>query len=219
MNNTILVGRCNDELNVAFPFYWASRIIEEAEKLEYDIIDLREENYVEEKVKSLIESKSPGIIFLNGHGNEYCTKGHGCMPVIIANKNDILLKDKIVYVLSCKTAKYLGPAACDKGCEAYIGYLEDFAFVYLDDNPLNDHIAKIYMEASNEIPLTILNGGSPKQAYENSQKIFEKWISFWEERWSGKAEPKIPIQAVGDILATLIADKEGQILFWNKSFG
>lgn len=213
MNQTILIGRCNDDPMVIFPFHWANVIKEEAEKLELEIIDLQKENYVEEKITKCIEENNPFFLFLNGHGEVWCTKGHKHLPVLIANKNDFLLKNKIVYVVSCYTAQYLGQMAYEKGCKAYIGYEDDFAFVYMNsDQPLDDNIAKIYMEASNKIPLIILNGGTPHEAYIGSQQIFDKWIDFWDKRWKGIEKTKVPINIVSDILAALITDKEGQRL-------
>lgn len=214
MSQTIFIGRCDCDSNVIFPFHWANRIREEAEKLELDIIDLQKEDYIEEKTKKLIEERNPFFVLLNGHGKVWCTMGYKCAPVLIANKNDFLLKGKIAYVVSCYTAQYLGQVAYDKGCKAYIGYEDDFAFVYMDeDNPLDDSIGKIYMEASNEVSLTILNGGTPKEAFEKSQKTFDKWIDFWEKKWRGIESTKVPTKVIGDILAALIIDKEGQRLF------
>lgn len=217
MNQTIFIGRCDDDYDVLFPFHWANRIREEAEKLELDIIDLQKEKYTEEKTTKLVEEHNPFFLFLNGHGAAWCSKGHQSIPVLIANKNDFLLKGKIVYVVSCYTAQYLGQVACDKGCRAYIGYEDNFAFVYMDvDKPHDDSIAKIYMEASNEVPLTILNGGTPKDAFKKSQETFDKWINFWEKRWLGEEKTKVPIKVIGEILATLITNKVGQRLFYNE---
>ena len=211
MNPTIFIGRCDDDPMVTFPFHWAEQIKEEAEKLEWDIIDLQKENYTEEKAMRCIEEHAPFFVFFNGHGEGWCTTGHKRRPVLIANKNDFLLKNKIAYY----TAQYLGQIAYDNGCKAYIGYEDTFAFVYLnEDAPLNDDIAKSYMEASNEVPLTILNGGTPKEAYEKSQKVFDKWIDIWEKRWKGMEKTKFPPKVIGEILATLIADKDGQRLFY-----
>ena len=87
-----------------------------------DIIDLQQENYIEEKTRKGIEEQAPFLVFLNGHGEAWCSTGHRRRPVLIANKNDFLLKGKIAYVVSCYTAQYLGQVAYDKGCRAYIGY-------------------------------------------------------------------------------------------------
>lgn len=214
MSQTVLIGRCDDDPTVIFPFHWAEQIKEEAEKLEWDIIDLQKENYTEEKTGRYLEEYAPFFVFFNGHGEAWYTTGHQRKPVLIANKNDFLLKDKIAYVVSCYTAQYLGPLAYDNGCKAYIGYEDTFSFVYLNENPLDDKYAKIYMEASNEVPLTILNGGTPKEAYEKSQKAFDKWINFWEKRWKGTEKTKVPPKMIGEILAALLIDKDGQRLFY-----
>lgn len=217
MTQTIFIGRCECDSSVKFPFNWANLIIEEAEKLEIDVIDLKREDYIETKTKEHIESSKPFFVFLNGHGEVWCSKGFEKEPVLIANKNDYLLKDKIAYVISCYTAQCLGQMAYEKGCKAYIGYEDEFSFVYMNkDDPLKDAIAKIFMEASNKIPLVILNGGTAKEAYEKSQKIFKKWIDFWWKRWKGIVKTKLPPRVIGDILAALVTNQEGQRLLTNN---
>ncbi len=216
MSESVFIGRCDCDSHVKFPFNWSELIIEEVEKLELDLVDLQKENFDEERTNKHIQTHNPFLVILNGHGTEWCSKGYNDIPVLIANKNDFLLKGKIVYVLSCKTAQYLGLVCYDRGCKAYIGYEDIFSFVYVnEEEPLKDTIAKIFMESSNIIPLTILNGGTPSQAYQESQKIFNKWIDFWWDRWIGKKETKIPPKVVGDILAALNTDKDGQRLFCN----
>ena len=213
MSQTIFVGRCECDAHLKFPFNWANFIIEEAEKLELDIIKLEKENYTEEKTKRHIRKFNPFFIFLNGHGKVWCSMGYNKESIIIANKNDFLLKNKIVYILSCYTAQYLGQVAYEKGCKAYIGHKDIFSFTYMDENdPINDKIAKIFMDASNQIPLTILNGGTPEEAYKNSQKMFDKWIDFWWKRWRGLEKTKLPPKVIGDILSALVTDEEGQRL-------
>lgn len=212
MNQTIFIGRCKCDSHLELPFNWANRIIEEAEKLELDIIDLKIEDYTEGKTTKYIKDSNPFFVFLNGHGKAWCSMGYKRESVLIANKNDFLLKDKIAYVLSCNTAQYLGQVAYEKGCKAYIGYEDIFSFVYIDKNSPNDKIAKIFMEASNQIPLTIINRGTPKEAYKKSQEVFDKWINFWWKRWRGIIKTKLPPKILGDILSALVIDKEGQRL-------
>ena len=216
MNQAIFIGRCECDSSVKFPYNWADLIKEEAEKLEIDIIDLQREDYIEINTREQIESSKPFFVFLNGHGEIWCAKGFNQQPVLIANKNDYLLKDKIAYVVSCYTAQYLGQTAYEKGCKAYIGYEDEFSFVYMNENnPQNDIIAKIFMEASNQVPLIILNGGTAKEAYKKSQEIYKKWIDFWWKRWKGIVKTKLPPKVVGDILVALVTNQEGQRLLTN----
>lgn len=214
----VLIGRCYYDQYVRFPFHWAEEIKDEAERLSFKVIDLQKENFTEDGIDKSIKEHDPFFIFLNGHGTEWCVRGHNDEPTIQANKNDILLKDKIVYCVSCLTAVYLGPTSFDKGCKAYIGYEDDFIFWCGDLNsPSNDTFARMFMEASNQVALTILNSGTPKQAYQNSQKVYDEYIEYWRERWLGRIKTSVPPQMVDEILGALITDKEGQRVFWNES--
>jgi len=210
---SILVGRCDHEIRVSYPFHWTQSVISKAKELNFNILDLKNENYVEEKFNSMIQIHNPFFVFCNGHGDEmgYSTQGHNNEVVISANKNDYLLKNKIVYVLSCNTAKCLGHIAFDKGC-SYIGYDDDFLFVFMKvEEPSADIVAKPFMEASNEIALTILDGGTPRDAFEKSQKKFDELIAYWGERLVGIKETEVPLEVVEAILGALLNDKECQV--------
>lgn len=184
-SKNILICRCKHDDKVKYPFCWAELIKEEAEDKGIKVIDLKEENYTEENFKNMIEQFDPFFVFCNGHGNLYSTKGHKDCCIIEACKNDILLRGRIAYLLSCDTVRILGKSAVNKGCPFYIGYTSKFKFPITSPEPddlLDDPWARGFMKASNQIPLTILNGGAPEEAYENSQKEFDKWIKYWESQ-------------------------------------
>lgn len=181
----IFIGRCSHDNDVKYPYFWAQVIKDTANSLNIKMIDLQNENFTKEKFKKLIEKYNPSFIFCSGHGNPWSIKGYNDKPVIEACKNDALLKDKIVYFVSCFTTKILGRSAIDKGCSCYIGYKSKLCyptFIPPPENILDDFWAKPFMEASNKIPLTLLRGGTPEEAYKNSQKEFNKWIKFWGEQ-------------------------------------
>ncbi len=90
-------------------------------------------------------------MFWNGHGDDNIVTGHKNEPLVIANKNDYLLKNKIVYAISCRSAKNLGREAVEKGALSYTGYDDDFIFCYESNKttkPLEDNTAKLFLEPS-----------------------------------------------------------------------
>lgn len=128
---------------------------------------------------NIVKKNQPSFIFFNGHGNETSITGHNNQPLVNANTNVEILKNKIVYALSCQSAKKLGPKSIKQGTKTYIGYTEDFIFVY-DTNkkkfPKKDEIAGCFLSASNQIAVSLLEKKSTGQAYADSQNAFQKNI-------------------------------------------
>jgi len=207
----ILVGRCDCDEHVKFPFYWCEEIINKSEQLGIKVIDLKKENFSELKFKKNIEEQNPKLILLNGHGDEFSAMGYNKEPVLIVNKNDYLLKEKIAHVLSCKTGAFLGQSAIDKGCKGYIGYHGQFRFWSIDNEPTKDGISRLFMEAVNIVALTLIEGGGIEKAYEESQGIYDKYIGFCMRQLRGEEEPKIKREYLVDILMVLRNNKKSQI--------
>lgn len=216
LTNSVLIGRCDCDDVVKFPFYWCEEVIKEAEKLGFNVIDLKRENFIEDKFNKLIVVHNPNFIFLNGHGDEYCAMGFRRTPVITINKNDYLLKDKIAHIISCKTAACLGYFAIDKGCKGYIGYNGIFGLWSINSNPVEDKISKIFMEAVNIVSITLLNGGTLEEAYNNSQKVYNNYIELLMKRLFKQDDGDIKREYLFDILTVLKNNKKNQIFISNN---
>jgi len=109
----------------------------------------------------------------------------GETDIVTRCKNDHLLKDRIVYALSCHTFSILGHSAKNKGCKCYIGYNNEFRFPFLElseDKVFQDEISEPFMRVSNEIMFSLLRGKSPEEAYTNSQKLIDEFIDFYQKR-------------------------------------
>ena len=119
---TILIGRCSHEDVLEYPHYWMEKVIIEAEKLDFKVIDLNNHNFERDKLIRMLKEKQPFMVILCGHGESYSIKGHDNKKVIDFCNEDYLLKNKIVFVISCYTAKELSKSAISKGCKYYIGW-------------------------------------------------------------------------------------------------
>lgn len=189
----ILIARTIKKKNdpTEYIFHWAEIVKNEAELLGLKVIDLQNDNFTGDNLKNMIKEFDPYLIFLNGHGTEYSLKGKdGETDIIVRCQNDHLFKDRIVYALSCDTAKILGKSSYNKGCKCYIGYIGKVVFPNQEmDNPLDDNVAKPFMMVSNEIILTLIKGGSPEEAIKNSYKLSDGMISYWKK----SDKPEAPI--------------------------
>ena len=182
-NNNILIARVDHDSSTKYIFNWAELIKKEAELMGFYVIDIKNEDFEEQKMKKIIEQYDPFLIFLNNHGTQYSIKGNdGKTDIIIRCKNDYLFKNRIVYALSCHTSVILGKSSISKGCKCYIGYKDKVRFPMQDlDNVFDDFVTEPFMKVSNEIVLTLLKGGSPEEAYQNSQSLFDKLIEYWKK--------------------------------------
>lgn len=207
----LLIGRCEDDSSVKFPFYWSEEIIEEAKKLGFNVIDLKRENFTEEKFTRHITEKNPSFIFLNGHGDEICAMGHNRQPVLTLNKNDYLLKGKIAHIISCKTGLWLGQFAIDKGCKGYIGYQGLFHIKNIHPEPNQDVISKMFMKVVNETSKMLLQNMSVIDVFKKSQEIYDENIKICQEIYFDISLPDLQRDFISGVMSALEENKRNQI--------
>jgi len=154
-------------------------VIELAKRKGIQVLDLQKERANRKELTSIIKKKQPFFIFLNGHGGANFVAGDEDEVLIKAGDNEGLLKSKLVYALSCQSAKGLGPKSVKKGAISYIGYDDDFVFVFDQAKiyrPLEDLTAKLFFDPSNQIVISLLKGHETGDAYKRSQGVFMKNI-------------------------------------------
>ncbi len=151
MSEVYLITRPEHDDTTYYPSSWSRGTIEKAENHGIRTIDLHRQKAVKKEVESRIKKFAPRLIVLNGHGDENRVTGHKNQPVIIAGENDKVLQSAIVYAISCKSAKNLGPKSVENGTTSYSGYDDDFIFFYEPQNasrPLNDKTAELFLKPS-----------------------------------------------------------------------
>ncbi len=179
MNKILLITRPKYDDTTHYLFHWAKKIIDLANKKGIQVLDLKEERANKKEFESILSKKQPLLIFLNGHGNMDRIAGQNGNVLIKVGDNEIILKSKIVYALSCKSGKVLGPASVNKGAVSYIGYNDDFIFCFEEGKfarPLDDETAKLFLEPSNYIVESLLKGHSVESAHNRSQQLYKKNI-------------------------------------------
>lgn len=208
--SSIIIGRCSCDNVVKYPYYWCEEIIREAQG-KFDIIDLKKENFTEEKFSRLVKQKNPKIVFLNGHGDAFSAMGFNKIPVITAGINDYLLKGRIAHVISCFTGIFLAQAAIDKGCMGYLGYKNYFYIWFIENEPERDIIATMFQEAVNSASKILINGGSIREAFEKSQQTYEKRINECKGKYFQSTTSQEMRDNLQDIISALIWNKKHQV--------
>ena len=151
---------------------WCEETIKLATKKGLKVIDLHREKAVKEEFEERIDKLSPHLVVLNGHGDTDKVTGNNKEPILVAGDNEGLLKDKIVYAISCSSAKLLGPKSIEKGAINYSGYDDDFIFFYDPNNttrPLSDETAKLFLEHSNLFIDSMIKGNTIRESKQRAE--------------------------------------------------
>ena len=184
--STFLLTRPEHDTTTYYLSHWCKEVISLAESKNIKVLDLNKEKANKKEFESKINTFCPKLIVLNGHGNDDVVTGHKNEPLIKVNSNDILLKNKIVYAISCRSAKSLGIEAIRKGALSYTGYDDDFIFVYESNKiskPLTDNTAKLFLEPSQLFVKSLLKNNSVEESLERAKEEMKNNLkkSFSEE--------------------------------------
>lgn len=201
--DNFLITRPDYDPVTNYLFHWATEVIESAK----DAVDLYKERANKKEVTSVINKIQPKLVFFNGHGSPSTISGQKGEVLIKKGENEDILKDKIIYSLSCSSAMELGRSCVKKGTRAFIGYDGDFALVNdrnSETRPLNDTTAQLFLKPSNLLIKSLLKGNTTQEAYEKSQNAFSESIN----------KLKVSDLPVGkeSIFSWLVWDKEIQVL-------
>lgn len=178
MTKTILVTRPSHDTTTTYLSYWAEDIIQIARTKSFKVLDLPSSKATRNLFTSYILKQNPQFLFMNGHGSPTQVTGHNNESLLDLS-NTSVIKNKILYAVSCDAAKVLGSKVVTEGAQAFIGYEESFGFVHSTDRdctPPKDKIVDPFKTASNAVPQTLLKGHSVNESYLKSQKQFRDEI-------------------------------------------
>lgn len=158
MEKTLLITRPEHDVTTHYLSKWAGKVVEEAKRKGIDTIDLFRDKANRNRFIGILKKRKPKLLVLNGHGNDNSVMGHN-NEIILQSDDGEALKGKVIYALSCRSAKILGQDSIAKGASAYLGYKEDFVFMYNVDKiskPTEDKTASLFFEPSNHLSISLL---------------------------------------------------------------
>jgi len=173
VNKTFLITRPDHDLATKYLFFWSQFVIKEAKRKKVKVLDLKKKKANKKIFISYLLKYQPELIFFNGHGSAEKITGYDNKTLIQVGEGIKLLSGKIIYARSCEVGKKLGPALAKKGANSFIGYRRKYFLCYSQKSisqPLKDKIAKLFLEPSNLVPISLLKGKTAKQSYQKSQK-------------------------------------------------
>lgn len=112
-----------------------------------------------------------------GHGNYDLYTGHWGEHILgIGEYDSAEVKDKALHFLSCRTGRDLGPDTVSKGANAYVGYDENFTFVWDDSTtPVNEFLLFIQSDATFDLQMAA--GATAGQAFNATKQAFNTAIA------------------------------------------
>lgn len=185
----MLVTRPSHDDTASYLSKWSEPLLVAAQRHGITPSDFKGSKAVRSEVEKFLKKQNPSFIIFNGHGSDDSICGHKNEVLIKSGENEHLLESKIIYSVSCSSAKELGKKSVEVGAKCFIGYDDVFIFAF-DKNcsagrELEDARAEPFFDSSNQVALILLSGKSSGEAYEKSQSSFQKWI----ERFSSSAAP------------------------------
>lgn len=177
MTANILITRPEHDDTTAYLSAWCHESVKPAISKGFRIIDLHRERANKKEFESIIKDKSPKFVVLNGHGSENHVAGHKNYPLVISGENEHLLKEKIVYAISCSSAKVLGSTSIKSGALCYVGYSDEFVFVHDQDKilkPLEDKTAELFLGHSKTFIVSVIKGNSIGESYDRAKAVLKR---------------------------------------------
>ena len=173
----VVVTRPNHDLPTTYLYYFSKEIIDYCRKKSISLADLKSKKANKKLLQSYVSKNKLDFVFVNGHGDEGCVCGYD--NEIIIDKYEKWYKDTIFFCRSCRSAKRLGKKMVKGGVKSYVGYTKDY-YVLMSrkkhTNPLFDKTAKLFLDPSNLVAMSILKGNSVGEADKKSKKLLSKNI-------------------------------------------
>jgi len=175
MKAMIIRTKHQDDLATSYTHVWLQQIINDADSMGWDVIDLTDKAANKQMVEAWIEEFDPKLIIAAGHGFSTHFVGDDGRPIFTA-QNVQILKGRTIFLLSCSIGAGIGKKISQIG-GCFIGWNIPVTWTTEPGgDPMNDSLAAPIREASISISNTLLKGGSVTDAHNKAIEIFNMWI-------------------------------------------
>ncbi|HTN46214.1 MAG TPA: hypothetical protein VL098_07680 [Flavipsychrobacter sp.] len=117
-------------------------------------------------------AKESRVVYISGigHGNYSVYTGHSNAAVLQVGGYDPLeIKNKCIHLLSCRTARDLGPNTVTNGTKAYAGYTENFTFTWANSD--------LFWKADSQFDISMALGRTAEQSVADTVAQFNAGIA------------------------------------------
>lgn len=164
-------------------FWIGNEVVSYARMKNFNVHELKKDDAIRPKVEDELEGADPVFFFHASHGGDNVLTGQGmsdmiCCPGTFScpKPNHEMLSDRVIYTLSCSSAKELGPAVIGANGISYIGYLP-YLYISVDEGEDLDGAFKDIWEGGAK---ALIDGKTTGEAYNWLRRRYEYWISYWE---------------------------------------
>ncbi|MEA3430877.1 MAG: hypothetical protein U9R08_06385 [Nanoarchaeota archaeon] len=178
MKKALFIRPSHDDVT-SYLHHYSKELLKEADNKGFKTMNKEKDDATCAIVVSVIDKNDPEFIMFNGHGNTNLICGHKDEILIQKGVNHKLLKNKMIYSVSCSSAEDLGESVGDKKT-TFIGYTEEFALgmdITCQTAVHRDKRAKLFLEPSNLLVKSILKGNSAKEAVAKAKSLMRENIS------------------------------------------
>lgn len=202
---TFLFLECYQGSSIPADLYYASCVAREvASKIRatgHTVIEVL--SPTPQDANSTIQRYNPDVIWFVGHGNRCITTLENMAKWISVENSEVycdnfnaeIVNGKIVNALSCLTGQVLGPKlVSEHGCNAYLGYEDEFYFLICTDNPcpcgnpkpegIRKEVWEAALKCVHESNLYfcygLAQGMTTDEASEYSYNRYYEWIDYFE---------------------------------------
>ena len=209
MNSVLFVRPCHDDVT-AYLFFYSKELVNLSLSKGFPTLNREKADASKEIIISTLSKKDPAFIMFNGHGSPDSICGHNDEVIIQEGDNHFLLKNKIVYSLSCSSAAGIGMEVSDEK-STFIGYLHDFGLgmdTRCQASIHRDERAKMFLEPSNLLVQSLLKGNSAQEAVEKAKELMKRNLSLLRTDSAPDAKDYIPYLFNNYIALTVLGKGE-----------
>jgi hypothetical protein len=144
------------------------------------IAELKGENANPETITKTILSQNPTLCVMVGHGQPDQYTVECKTPYLNAGEPDlIIMKGRIIQMVSCLTAKSLGPSIIEAGALTYLGYREEFWF-WIGTPPCSDRPSiSPFLPDFEGYTASLMRGETTGEARLDQLRRYEEEINYW----------------------------------------
>lgn len=176
---SVLITQPDFDRTTRYISAWSEEVEKFSIKRGNKTITLKGRRSSKPEFESIIRKIQPKLIMLNGHGNDNEIAGQDNEVILDFHSNEDIVRDKIIYALSCSSAKVLGYKCIKNGTRVFIGYTKDYIFLHSHlkvSKPREDKRAGLFFKPSNLIPISLIKGNSAEESYQGSRNLLRKNI-------------------------------------------
>lgn len=177
MNKSLLITRPNHDQTTNYLCQWSEGTVRIATEKNFTVYDLKGKKATQKNFESYNNIKKPRLFFLNGHGNADTITVYDNEPIVTNKIDGNSVKNRIIYARSCDAGQSLGKDLVKIGASAFIGYKRKYIFGYTPSKltrPLEDQLARLFLEPTNLVVTTLLKGHSVEEAQNRSKTAMNK---------------------------------------------